>query len=243
MSMTRRTAILAGFFLLFSWTARAQQPTLSVELIPGSVLDHRQAQLYITVESPQELTNAVLEIHASTDFSITPSTIALPAITRSLVESATVTLTNPKLLAGDQAFTVTLSQPSEPSTRKVMVSKLIKFPYTPEISLRIFFVFATAGVVIGYWMRLVVKVLGNVEAPPAQPDPNSTQPGPITRFVKAHYYLVDFLVTLVLAFIVLATFIQGGRPPQSGAAWYGALATGTGIGLFTNSELLTRLRK
>jgi hypothetical protein len=54
---------------------------------------------------------------------------------------------------------------------------------------------------------------------------------------------VDFLVTLALAFIVLATFVQGGRPPQAGATWYGALATGVGIGVFTNSDLLTRLKK
>ena len=54
---------------------------------------------------------------------------------------------------------------------------------------------------------------------------------------------MDFLVTLALAFIVLATLVQGGRPPQAGTTWYGALASGVGIGLFTNSELLTRVRK
>ena len=66
---------------------------------------------------------------------------------------------------------------------------------------------------------------------------------PFAAAIMLVYYLVDFLVTLIIAFIVLATFIQGGRPPQSGATWYGALASGVGIGLFTNSELLTRLRR
>lgn len=241
--MRSRFATLIGVLLLSTCTTRAQQPTVTLELIPNGILDHRQAQLYITVESPQDLNNAVLEIHASTDFTVTPSTITLPSVTRSVIENVTVILIKPDLLAGDQALTVTLSQPNDPATRKVLVSKLIKFPYTPEISLGIFFLVATVGVAVGYWLRLVVKVLGTVEPPPAAPENATPQPGPITRFVKAHYYPVDFLVTVILAFIVLATFIQGGRPPQPGATWYGALATGVGIGLFTNSELLTRLRK
>jgi hypothetical protein len=242
-TMIRRTTILASIVLWGVCAAQSQQPTVTLELIPNGVLDHRQAQLYITIESPQELNNAVLDVHASTDFKISPSTITLPSVSRSVIENVSVTLINPDLLAGDQALTVTLSQPSDPATRKILVSKLIKFSYTPEISLWIFFFFAAVGVVIGYWVRLVVKVLGSIEPPSAAPVPPGPQPGPITAFVKAHYYLVDFLVTLIIAFIVLATFIQGGRPPQSGATWYGALASGVGIGLFTNSELLTRLKK
>ena len=243
-SMTGRMALLISAMLWFACcAAHAQQPTVTLELIPTGVLDHRQAQLFITIESAQELNNAVLEVHASSDFKISPSTIALPSVSRSVIENVAVTLVNPDLLAGDQALTVTLSQPNDPTTRKILVSKLIKFAYTPEISLAIFFLFAAGGVVIGYWLRLVVKVLGTIDPPPAAPVPPGPPPGPITTFVKAHYYLVDFLVTLIIAFIVLATFIQGGRPPQSGATWYGALASGVGIGLFTNSELLTRLKK
>jgi hypothetical protein len=242
--MMRRNEILLSMALLWcASAAQAQQPTVTLELIPNGVLDHRQAQLYITVESPQELKDAVLEVHASSDFNISPATITLPSVSRSVIENMSVTLVNPKLLAGDQALTVTLYQPNDSNTRKILVSKLIKFAYTPEISLPIFFLLALGGVVIGYWLRLVIKVLGTIDPPPAVPVPAGSQPGPITTFVKTHYYLVDFLVTLIIAFIVLATFIQGGRPPQSGATWYGALASGVGIGLFTNSELLTRLRR
>lgn len=222
--------------------AQAQQPTVTLELLPNGVVDHRPAELYITVESSQELKDAVLEVHASSDFNISPSTITLPSVSRSVIENMSVTLVNPKLLAGDQALTVTLYQPSDSNTRKILASKLIRFAYTPEISLPTFFLLAVGGVVIGYWLRLVVKVLGTIDPPPAAAVPPA-QPGPITTLVKTHYYLVDFLVTLIIAFIVLATFIQGGRPPQSGATWYGALASGVGIGLFTNSELITRLRR
>jgi hypothetical protein len=241
--MTGRIAILI-VILLGASTAMAQQPTVTLELVPNGILDGRRAQLYITVESPQELSNAVLDIHASTDFSVDPSTVELPSLARSAILNVTVTRVNGKLLQGDQALTVTLSQGSDAATRKILVSKLAKFTYTPEIPLYSYFFFALIGVAIGYWVRLVVRVLGTVEPPPAAPQqPDATQPGPITRFVKAHYYMVDFLVTVILGFLVLATFVQSGRPPQSGAAWYGALASGVGIGLFTNSELLTRLRR
>ena len=164
-------------------------------------------------------------------------------VTRSVIQNVTIKPTNPKLLIGDQAITVTLSQPNDPAKRKILASKLLKFSYAPEISLYLFFVFATLGLIVGYWVRLIVKVLGAITPPPAAPEPAVPVPGPITRFVQAHYYLVDFLVTVALAFIVLATLVQNGRPPQAGSTWYGALASGVGIGLFTNSELLTRLRK
>ena len=197
-TIIRRMTILASI-VLWGVCAQSQQPTVTLELIPNGVLDHRQAQLYITIESPQELNNAVLDIHASTDFKISPTTITLPPVSRSVIENVSVILVNPDLLGGDQALTVTLSQSSDSATHKILVSKLIKFSYTLEISLWIFFFFAAVGVVIGYWVRLVVKVLGSIEPPSAAPVPPGPQPGPITAFVKAHYYLVDFLVTLIIA--------------------------------------------
>src|SRR5271169_478051 len=136
--MMRRMTILVSMALWCACAAQAQQPTVTLELIPNGVLDHRQAQLYITVESPQELKDAVLEVHASSDFKISPSTITLPSVPRSVIENMSVTLVNPNLLAGDQALTITLYQPNDPNTRKILVSKLIKFAYTPEIPLAMF---------------------------------------------------------------------------------------------------------
>jgi len=236
-------AALVGILVASACPAFGQQPSLNLDLIPNSVFDHRRAQLYITIESSQELDGAVLEIRTSTDFKAEPSTIQLPGVTRSVIQNVTITPINPELLVGDQAITVTLSQPNDPAKRKILASKLLKFSYAPEISLCLFFVFATLGLIVGYWVRLIVKVLGTITPPPAEPERDAPTEGPITRFVKAHYYLVDFLVTVAMAFIVLATLVQNGRPPQAAATWYGALASGVGIGLFTNSELLTRLRK
>ncbi len=241
--MKTRVAALAGILVASACPVFGQQPSLNLELIPNSVFDHRQVQLYVTVESSQVLDDAVLEVRTSTDFKAEPSTIQLPSITRSLIQNVTITPVNRELLVGDQAITVTLSQPNDPAKRKILASKLLKFSYAPEISLCLFFIFASLGLIVGYWVRLIVKVLGTVTPPPAAPEPAAPAQGPITRLVQAHYYSVDFLVTVALAFIVLATLVQNGRPPQAGATWYGALASGVGIGLFTNSELLTRLKK
>ena len=241
--MKAKLGILAGLLVAAALPVLAQQPSLSLELIPNSVSDHRQAQLYVTVDSSQELDDAVLDIATSTDFKAEPSTIPLRAVAHSVIEHVTIIPVDPKLGFGDQGITVTLSQPSDPGKRKIIASKLLKFSYAPEVSLWVFFVFATFGLILGYWVRIIVKVLGAITPPSPQPESGAPAPGPITKFVLGHYYLVDFLVTVALAFIVLATLVQNGRPPQSGSTWYGALAVGVGIGLFTNSDLLTRIRK
>lgn len=241
--MKAKLGILVGLLVSAALPALAQQPSLSLELIPNSVFGHRQAQLYVTIDSSQELDDAVLDIATSTDFKAEPSAIPLRAVTHSVVENVTITPVNPMLGFGDQGITVTLSQPSDPGKRKIVASKLLKFSYAPEISLCVFFVFATLGLILGYWVRIIVKVLAAITPPSPQPESETAKLGPITKFVQGHYYLVDFLVTVALAFIVLATLVQNGRPPQSGSTWYGALAVGVGIGVFTNSDLLTRIRK
>ncbi len=245
-----RVVFILALLLTLSCEALGQQATVTLELMPEAFLDHHQAQLYITIESPQDLNNAVLQISPSPDFTAQPSMISLPSVTRNIIEHVTISLRDPRLLSGEQALAVTLTIPDGSGNRKVLVSKLLKFSYTPEIPLWVFFVFAVVGLIVGYWARLFVKLLGSTTPPsPAPPQetqasgPQQGQPGPLTRFVQKHYYLVDFCVTVILAFILLASLTTGGRPPQSGTTWYGALATGLGIGVFTNSELLTRLRR
>jgi hypothetical protein len=66
--------------------------------------------------------------------------------------------------------------------------------------------------------------------------------GPITGFVMRHYYTVDGTVTLVLGILALLGLSAHGRPPESTAWWGAALTLGVGLGLLTNSELITKVR-
>jgi hypothetical protein len=88
------------------------------------------------------------------------------------------------LLAGDQGLTVTLSQANDHATRKILVSKLVKFTYTPEIYLRTFFLFAVVGVVIGYWVRLIVRILAAIAPPSADAAEGAPKTGPITNLSR-----------------------------------------------------------
>jgi hypothetical protein len=97
------------------------------------------------------------------------------------------------------------------------------------------------GVAIGYFVRLMVKTLGSVPAPKPAPGDPVPEDGPLTRFTRSHYYVVDGGVTLVLSLIVMLALIKNGRPPDSAAQWYGALIGGAALGLLTNSELITKI--
>ncbi len=219
--------------------------SISLELIPQGLLDGRKTQLYITVESVGELKGAVLEITSPTSFIVDDPKISLPAFNRSIICSTGIAVGKKDLLSDEYAFTVTLTVSDGTNGRKTLATKLVKFKYAAEVGLWTFFLLGAIGLVLGYWIRLIVKVLAGVTPPSPAPERSGDgqQDGPITTFVKKHYYSVDFFVTALIAFLLLATLCQGGRPPQSGATWYGALATGVGLGLFTNSELLTKLKR
>ncbi len=61
------------------------------------------------------------------------------------------------------------------------------------------------------------------------------------KFVLEHYYWVDFAVTLTVGFLALAALMKNGRPPASAEYWPEAIVLGVGLGLLTNSDLLTRV--
>jgi hypothetical protein len=125
-----------------------------------------------------------------------------------------------------------------------LTSTIWKLDFAPEISVNWFLLAALAGVLVGYVVRFFVKLLGAIEPPPVVSalDSETSEEGPITRWVKRNYYFVDCLVTMVLGFMLLVGLTQDRRPPQKGTEWYTALAIGFGIGLLTHSELVTRLK-
>ena len=125
------------------------------------------------------------------------------------------------------------------------VDQAVTFTYTRRLPVKCYFLLGLAGFVLGYLLRIVTGVLKKIPAPaPAIPNDagGGGQDGPVTMFVKRHYYLVDFLVSLVLAFVVLLYLMREGHPPDTASAWYGALLTGIGLGFLTNNDLLARIK-
>jgi hypothetical protein len=105
------------------------------------------------------------------------------------------------------------------------------------------------GFILGYLLRIVTGVLKKIPPPaPLQAAGSGGggngggEEGPVTTLVKNHYYIVDFLISLVLAFVVLLYWMREGHLPDSASAWYGALLTGIGLGFLTNNDLLARIK-
>lgn len=216
----------------------------SVDLKLGStVQDQKPAQLQVVITSSQQLAGANVELTAPLGFKLDPMTLTLPAFTNSLSETVVLKAVDAETLPGKKFVEAKLYDPATGKSKSILASAHFEFNYVvTDISLRIYFVMGVLGVFFGYWIRLLVKVLGTVPAPPPAPVPGAAV-GPITAFVQKHYYLVDLLVTLLLGFLVLVSLVQGNRPPQVGSHWYTALTAGVGLGLFTNSDLITKLRR
>jgi len=136
--------------------------------------------------------------------------------------------------------------PSGSTAPPFSVDQAVNFTYTRRLQVKFYFLLGLAGSVLGYLLRIVTGVLKRIPVPaPALPEDGggaSAKDGPVTIFVKGHYYTVDFLASLLLAFVVLLYLMKEGHPPDSAAAWYGALLTGIGLGFLTNNDLLARIK-
>ncbi|HSS98017.1 MAG TPA: hypothetical protein VLK33_13345 [Terriglobales bacterium] len=135
-----------------------------------------------------------------------------------------------------------VNHPADGST-PFETDQAINFSFNRRLQIWSYLLLGLIGFAIGYFIRLMTSVLKKIPAPaPAPVAPGADQDGPITVFVKAHYYMVDFAVSIVLAFAVLLYLLKDGHPPDSATAWYGALLTGIGLGFLTNNDLLARIK-
>jgi hypothetical protein len=96
--------------------------------------------------------------------------------------------------------------------------------------------YGVLGVILGYVVRYLVNLLKS-NTPQQQARAFDLEPTRIERF----YPWIDGAVTVVLGFLVLASFIKEGRPPEQGCSWYGAMLAGVALGFLTNSDLMTKL--
>ena len=124
------------------------------------------------------------------------------------------------------------------------VDQVVTFTYTKRLEVKFYFLLGLVGFIVGYLLRIVTGVLKNVPAPAPVIAAGGAggQDGPVTTFVKRHYYTVDFLVSFALAFVVLLYLMREGHAPDSAAAWSGALLTGIGLGFLANNDLLARIK-
>jgi len=242
--MVRRAAVpitilLALVPLMLAAQGTPAQTSVTLQLTPKAVADGFPAQLAITVETSTDLKGAVLEIQPPPGFKADPGSIEFPESAKKAVLISSLTAGGKVRTTGEKLLIVNLrGSPQVGGARPRLASASLAFDYTREISVTHFLLLGSLGILIGYGLRLVLEILKSLPRP--NPAPEDDTAGPITRFVKRNFFLVDLLVTLGLGFLALVALTKDGRPPANGAYWYTALTVGVGLGLLTNSELLTR---
>ena len=213
---------------------------LDAALFPVDVVGAEASEAVVTIEAGLPIANATLGFQAPPGFSVRPTAVRLPPFTGRFVQHAIVAREDGAPSDGSRPLIVRLAL-LDGGRETIAASRVLTFWYTAQISTAAYVTLGGIGIALGYLLRLLVKLLGVVPRPApvlAAPPPE----GPIGRFVRTHYYIVDFLVTLTIGFLALAALMQGARPPQTAAAWPQALTLGVSLGLLTNSELLTKLR-
>jgi hypothetical protein len=219
-------------------------PKITLQAISPKIIDGMPTQLALTIEPQSALQNIVLRIVPPPGFDIDRSTLTIPNLSGKVTELFTVQSKKGRQPNSGGFLLASLERPQGNGKQvEQITSEKLQLDYVPEIPVTSYVWLGILGVALGYLLRLLLKVLQSI--PPEdrpQPDPEkpAKQPGPFTRLVKEHYYLTDFLVTLGLGFIALIAMTKGNHPPDTGNLWYTALAVGVGIGLLTNSELLTK---
>ena len=236
-------------------------PNMTLQMIPKSIVNGHEADLLIVIESTASLGDTTLQVFVAPGLEATPSCLTMPAFSGKVIQRTVIRRTKEKLLAGEHPVIVELAGhptagpggsagPCAAAKNKILASQSLAFEYHPEIDLLDYLILGMIGVLGGWFLRFGVNLLKSVPPPlpaalpqaKAAPTPAPSFMERLTDWVKRYYYVLDCLVTLGIALTVLVFMAKSGRPPESGALWPGALATGIGLGLLTNSELLTRLR-
>jgi len=249
----RWKTLCSTILVLLSWLAaigsvlRADQATvlLKARLEPGNVVNTEPSQLIVELQPASPISGLHLEIVPPVGFQVKPSAlIDLPMIQgHYTMSSAFIIRSDTHAEIG--AHTVYVRAVNGPGPGATMIADgSVSFDYVSRISIWVYFLLGGVGILIGYCLRIFVKVLQSVPEPSPQPPGagGGQAPGPITRFVQKHYYFVDCGVTLVVGLISLSLLVKNNHVPDSGLYWYSTLGSGVALGLLTNSELLSKLR-
>ena len=241
---------------------QAPKVTLTLQMSPEATFRRRPLMLTCALETAQTLAGARLtltvppglRVEAVGGDSTQPGSPAgggrdsgrietvIPSFSGHYTVSYLLTGAADDVARGQYPLNVRLTHDSAGVTT-VLASGATIITMSPEQRLRCYLFFGALGIAVGYVLRLLIRVLSTTPAPsPAPPQAPATALGPITTYVNAHYYQVDFIVTLVLGLAAMLFLIKDGHLPADGVSWYGAGLLGLALGLLTNSELVTKLR-
>jgi hypothetical protein len=238
--------VLACCFLGNCMVAAQSSPNVTYQLRTRDFETSNSAQLLVTAEVPATSLRIDIQFVAPPGFVVDPNSLRFePQPGKRIVAVSVRRMAD----VGTSEYSLLVRATVQPAGNgsPFSVDQAVTFTYTRRLEVKVYFMLGLAGFVLGYFLRIVTAVLKIIPAPApvvlgASGGTGTARDGPVTVFVKGHYYLVDFLVSLVLAFIVLLYLMKEGHPPDSAAVWSGALLTGIGLGFLTNNDLLARIK-
>lgn len=237
----RSLRLLLGVALLTA--CAASEPTsltLTYQVRPKDFDNSTTAQLLVTADIPSTFGKIDVQFVAPPEFIVEPANLKFDQPGKRIVP--VVIRRTGDVPSGEYSVVArAIAQPSG-SGAALATDQIVTITYTRRLAVKCYFLLGIIGFAIGYSLRVLTAVLKKIPAPNPAPADGEVADGPITAFTKAHYYTVDFFVSLVLATVVLLYLMKEGHPPDSAAMWSGALLTGIGLGFLANNDLLARIK-
>lgn len=242
-----RTAwrVAGGLFLMYaaaSCSIAQTVPSVSYSLHIKDFDSSDSAQLFITANIPANFTKIHIEFEPQAKFKVEPSALDVNKGSTGTRIVTAVVKRDRTSLSGD--YVVIAHATASGSGTASSFDQQINFAFTRRLSIGCYVLLGLAGFLAGYAVRILTTVLKVITPPSPEPQHggNAGGDGPMTRFAKAHYYLVDISVSALLGLAALLYLIRDGHAPDSASAWYGALLTGFGLGFLTNNDLMARIK-
>jgi hypothetical protein len=257
MKAPRKAVWSCGLVLMAVSCAAAQGvPSVSYSLHTKDFDNSDSAQLSITGNIPANFSKIHIDFVPQAKFTVQPVGVDLDTSSTGTKIVTAVVKRDKDALSGDYFLIAHATATPADKGTTISFDQQINFTYTKRLSLGCYLILGVVGFLLGYLVRILTTVLKAIPVPSPAPQVQGggaggggggagvgpALDGPVTRYAKAHYYQVDLGVSLLLGFAALLYLIRDGHPPDSAAAWYGALLTGLGLGFLTNNDLMSRIK-
>jgi uncharacterized membrane protein len=243
--MRKSWRVAGGLFFIYvavSCSIAQSVPSVSYSLHTKDFDSSDSAQLFITANIPVNFSKIHIDFEPQAKFKVQPSAMDVDKGSTGTRIVTAVVKRDRTALSGDYVLIAHATASGSDATSSF--DQQINFTFTRRLSIGCYLLLGLAGFLAGYVVRILTTVLKVIPVPSPGPPKggDATGDGPVTRFAKAHYYLVDISVSTLLGLAALLYLVRDGHPPDSASAWYGALLTGFGLGFLTNNDLMARIK-
>jgi hypothetical protein len=213
--------------------------TLIGTFTPASFKGPDDAVFDLTVKAPN-LDGTTIRLEAPADFEINPKSVLLKGASTDYRIIAHLKWRGG--LGRDRHIVVQLLS----STSTPLAAVSFPFEYTPLQSTRAYLLWGMLGLLLGYAARVATKSLSSDTATThvaaLETVSKAGSKSTIQTLALKNWYLLDLFVTVVLGGVFFVIAMKDGLPPPTTPYWHDAIAVGFGVGLLTNSELLTKVK-